>query len=56
MEMRPNNLLYMPGAEQRIPEIVVMKLHDFWSAHQAILALRKWKIVILILSELELRG
>lgn len=43
----------MPGADERIPEIVVMELRDFWEARQAILALREWKIVILRLSELE---
>lgn len=53
MKMRPNNLLYMPGVDQKITEIVVMKLHDFWEARRAILALREGKVVILLLSELE---
>lgn len=30
-----------------------MKLDDFQEARKAILALRKWKVVILVLSDLE---
>lgn len=53
MKMRLNNLLYMRRADQRTPEIVVMKLDNFWEARKAILALREWKVVILVLSKLE---
>lgn len=43
----------MPGADRRVPEVVVIEPHDFSETPQAIQALRESKIVILKLSELE---
>jgi cell division inhibitor SepF len=43
----------MPGADRRVPEVVVIEPHDFSETLQAIQALRESKIVILKLSELE---
>jgi cell division inhibitor SepF len=48
-----DNLLNLPGAASRIPEIVVMEPRSFEEASQAIQALRESKIVILKLSALE---
>lgn len=51
--MRSNNLLYMPGANSQILEIVVIQMYDFAEILQAIQAIRESKIVLLRLSELE---